>query len=163
MGDIWIKAGGIYNPVNIKTGVKQPGGTGGSPNIVSLRKLTDAVFRRSIDAYYLLRVQFIAGPTPKVDVRLVDLLQIMESYVRFDSGHGQLMLMAKEFDEDRPSPKYGVIDAKRALEHLQERRKIGDERLTANRRRARTEATKAMDGFDGSAPIDQTDARLKAP
>jgi hypothetical protein len=162
MGDIWIECGGIRNPVNIKTGVKQPGGTGGSPNIVSLRKLTDAVFTRSIDAYYVLRIQFLAGPTPQVDVRLVDLLDIVKDYVRFDSGPGQLMLKAKEFDTRRPLPRYTAVNPKTALAHLQERREDGDKRLVDNRRRARTAMRNKMKGFTGSGPIKQKDLGLKA-
>src|SRR5690242_14677112 len=89
MGDIWIESGGVFNPINIKTGVKEPGRrSGGQPNLVSLSKLTQAVFRRWIDSYYLLFIRFIATDPPDVDVTLVDLLHIVEDYAHFDAGTG---------------------------------------------------------------------------
>ena len=48
MGDIWIKADGIYNPVNIKAGIV----TAGMPNIVSLAKLLTRLLKHQIDSYY---------------------------------------------------------------------------------------------------------------
>jgi hypothetical protein len=69
-------------------------------------------------------------------VRLVDLFHIMQDYVRFDSGHGQLMLKAKEFHDDPPTPRYEALEAGATLAHLQEIRADGNRRLANNRKKA---------------------------
>jgi hypothetical protein len=160
MGDVWIEGGGVFNPVNIKAGVKEPGRrSGGQPNLVSLTKLTEAVFRRWIDSYYLLFVRFIASEPAGVSVTLVDLLHIAEEYAHFDAGTGQLMLRAAKFD-DPPPPVYTIADPKAALEHLLAVRRDGNERLIAKRRQDFKKIQREMAGFDGTAPLDQTGLEL---
>jgi len=162
IGDIWIKGGGIFNPINIKTSVISPRGASGSPNIVALNKVTAGVFKRQIDAYYLLFVHLVKGDPPMVRVRLVDLFHIVRGYVRFDSGHGQLMLNAKKFHDHPPPLKYKAVEAGAALAHLQEVRSDGNRRLASNRKKTLKEMTVAMSGFDGSTPINQIGMRLEA-
>jgi hypothetical protein len=160
MGDIWIESGGVFNPINIKTGVKEPGRrSGGQPNLVSLTKLTEAVFRRWIDAYYLLFVRFLAEQPPTVSVTLVDLLHIVEDFAHFDAGTGQLMLRSSRFD-DPPVPIYAVVDAQSALEHLLSVREDGNRRLQAKREADLSKVRAEMARFDGSAPLDQTGLAL---
>jgi hypothetical protein len=102
MGDIWVKANGFYNPVNVKAGIT----TNGNPNVVSLTKLIDRLFKHQIDSYYLLIVKTplvdgsIVGTTPKVF--LIDLLDYLD-YINFDAGPGQIMLKEKEL--------YEILDA----------------------------------------------------
>ncbi|HEV3047800.1 MAG TPA: hypothetical protein VGY13_10620 [Solirubrobacteraceae bacterium] len=162
IGDIWIKGGGIFNPINIKTSVISPRGAGGSPNIVALKKVTAGVFKRQIDSYYLLFVHLVNEQPPSVRVRLVDLFHIVRDYVRFDSGHGQLMLNAKKFHDHPPPPKYAAVEASAALAYLQEIRADGNRRLAANREKDLRTMTAAMAGFDGSTPIDQEGMSLEA-
>lgn len=95
MGDLWILDNGMYNPVNIKSGIT----TNGNPNVVSLAKLIDRLFKHQIDSYYLLIVKTplvdgsIIGTKPKV--YLIDLLDYLD-YTSFDAGPGQVMLKEKE-------------------------------------------------------------------
>lgn len=99
MGDVWIKSGGIYNPVNVKAG---EAGKNGQPNMVSLTKLIDAILSEEIDSYYLLIVKMELSVdqnngrfiTPRV--YLVDMLDYL-SFITFDSGPGQSMLKEKQF------------------------------------------------------------------
>jgi hypothetical protein len=37
MGDLWVHSNGMYNPINIKSGIT----LNGNPNVVSLAKLVD--------------------------------------------------------------------------------------------------------------------------
>jgi hypothetical protein len=55
MGDIWVEDSSIYHPINVKTGVV---GAEGQPNLVSLKKVLDALLGLQIDSYYLLFVKF---------------------------------------------------------------------------------------------------------
>ena len=99
MGDVWIKSGGIYNPVNVKAG---EAGKNGQPNMVSLTKLIDAILSEEIDSYYLLIVKMELSIdqddgrviTPRV--YLVDMLDYLD-FITFDSGPGQSMLKEKQF------------------------------------------------------------------
>jgi len=99
MGDVWIKSGGIYNPVNVKAG---EAGKNGQPNMVSLTKLIDAILSEEIDSYYLLivKMELSIGKdngriiTPRV--YLVDMLDYL-NFITFDSGPGQTMLKEKPF------------------------------------------------------------------
>lgn len=54
MGDVWLYDRGIYHPVNVKVEIV---GSEGQPNLVSLKKVLDAVMARRIDSYYLLIVK----------------------------------------------------------------------------------------------------------
>lgn len=99
MGDVWIKSGGIYNPVNVKAG---EAGKNGQPNMVSLTKLIGAILSEDIDSYYLLIVKMELSIdknngriiTPRV--YLVDMLDYL-NFITFDSGPGQSMLKEKQF------------------------------------------------------------------
>jgi hypothetical protein len=163
MGDIWIESGGVFNPINIKTGVKEPNRrSAGQPNLVSLAKLTQAVFERWIDSYYLLFIRFLASDPPTVTVRLVDLLHIVEEFAHFDAGTGQLMLRASRFD-DPPPTRFAVAEPQAALAHLLAVREDGNQRLQANRDRDLAKVKAEMAGFDGSTPIDQGGLELDPP
>jgi len=93
MGDVWLKSGGIFNPVNVKTGVS---GANGQPNLVSLKKLLRALLNDQIDSYYLLFVKFDLGPPVRPKVFLVDLLGHLE-FATYDDGPGQMMLLEEKF------------------------------------------------------------------
>ena len=93
MGDVWLKSGGIFNPINVKTGVS---GSNGQPNLVSLKKLLRALLNDQIDSYYLLFVKFELEEVVKPKVVLVDLLDHLE-FATYDDGPGQMMLRESEF------------------------------------------------------------------
>ena len=42
MGDIWIRSQGIYNPINVKSGLQA---MKGQPNVVSMQKLLDYILK----------------------------------------------------------------------------------------------------------------------
>ena len=65
MGDVWIEENKIYHPTNVKTGIT---GSEGQPNMVSLKKVLDALLEQRIDSYYLLIVKMTLGEKiePKV-------------------------------------------------------------------------------------------------
>ena len=93
MGDIWIKSNGIYNPVNIKTGIC----SSGQPNIVSLTKLLDRLLRHQIDSYDLLIIKFtLTDKQADFNVYFVDLLDYLD-FITFDMGPGQVMLRENDF------------------------------------------------------------------
>ena len=99
MGDIWIQSNGIYNPVNIKTGIE----TDKSPNIVSLTKLLMRLLQHQIDSYYLLVVKFIKFQTQyQPNLYFFDLLDYLD-FTNFDLGPGQIMLQEKKFYEHADS------------------------------------------------------------
>ena len=54
MGDIWVRSQGIYNPINVKSGLQN---MRGQPNVVSMQKLLDYILKRWIDSYHLLIVK----------------------------------------------------------------------------------------------------------
>lgn len=145
MGDVWIKSGGIYNPLNVKAG---EAGKNGQPNMVSLTKLLDALIDHEIDSYYLLIVKMRLRSLPaaaEVDdselqpdtivpnVYLVDMLDWL-SFVTFDAGPGQTMLKEKSFYEAADA---GHVPAERTLSEkvssLIDLLEDGDRRLIKNR------------------------------
>lgn len=86
MGDLWLEAGFIYNPVNIKAGEY---GRNGQPNLVSLKRVLVALAGCLIDSYYLLIMkvgQTASGYEPHV--YFVDMLDFLD-YTVFNSGPGQ--------------------------------------------------------------------------
>jgi len=110
MGDVWLRSGGIYNPVNVKAG---EAGKNGQPNMVSLTKLLDALLSHQIDSYYLLIVKMRLATVPAsadvpessltpdeitANVYFVDMLDYLD-YITFDAGPGQTMLREKQFYE----------------------------------------------------------------
>ena len=93
MGDVWVHSQGIFNPVNIKSGLQ---GMKGQPNLVSMQKLLDYLCNRWIDSYYLLIVKFELRNRLSPDVYLVDLLDWTD-FVTYDAGPGQIMLREQDF------------------------------------------------------------------
>ena len=61
MGDIWVHSNGMYNPINIKSGLQN---MKGQPNVVSMQKLLDYILKRWIDSYYLLIISSTCRETP---------------------------------------------------------------------------------------------------
>ena len=92
MGDIWVRSQGIYNPVNVKSGLQ---GMRGQPNVVSMRKLLDYILKRQIDSYYLLIVKFDLSENITHKLYLVDLLDWID-FITYDAGPGQIMLREQE-------------------------------------------------------------------
>jgi hypothetical protein len=93
MGDVWIRSSDMYNPVNVKAGEQ---GKKGQPNLVSMQKLLDYIFKRWIDSYYLLIVKFRLDQPIQHNVYLIDLLDWLD-FVAFDAGPGQIMLRENDF------------------------------------------------------------------
>lgn len=99
MGDFWIEAGGIYNPVNIKAGEY---GKNGQPNLVSLKRVLSALVNCVIDSYYLLIMKISHAKGNYVPyVYFVDMLDFID-YTTYNSGPGQMMLKESQF--------YPVVD-----------------------------------------------------
>lgn len=158
IGDIWIYSKGIYNPVNIKTGIITD--TQGQPNLVSLRKLLTAICERKIDSYYLLIIRFDLKEEEPV-VHFVDLLDCLE-YVHFDSGPGQIMLKQKDFYDafvhsKATSNTIKLIEkAKKLLEMFKE----GNVKLAENRKDAEKNLEKIVSQFDENKQIKQEDLNV---
>jgi hypothetical protein len=93
MGDVWIRSAGIFNPINVKAGEQAKKG---QPNLVSMQKLLDYIFRRWIDSYYLLIVKFKLPAPIEHKCYLIDLLDWLD-FVAFDAGPGQIMLQEHDF------------------------------------------------------------------
>lgn len=134
IGDVWVTEAARAHPVNVKTGVWAGPRQGGSPNIVSLKRLIDELARGRIDAYYLLLVRFTqARPAPTVRVHLVDLFDHLD-HVAFDAGPGQLMLRESRFypalDAGWAPP---TTTAEQRLDRLFAMYADGVQRLIANR------------------------------
>ena len=133
MGDIWLEHGGIYHPINVKTGVSS---SNGQPNMVSLKKVLDALLLRQIDSYYLLMVKLEVQQPIRCVVHFVDMLDYLD-YVTFDSGPGQIMLKARAFFAARS---IGVVPPTRTIaekvNRLVELLEDGERRLAENRKRA---------------------------
>ena len=93
MGDIWVYSEGMFNPLNVKSGLQ---GMGGQPNLVSMRKLLDYLLNRWIDSYYLLIIKFDLSDEITHKTYLVDMLEWTEC-ITYDAGPGQIMLREQEF------------------------------------------------------------------
>ncbi len=137
MGDVWLKHNGIYHSINVKTGVSS---TNGQPNMVSLKKVLDALLLFKIDSYYLLMVKPEIEKPIRSTVYFVDMLDYLD-YVTFDSGPGQIMLKAKAFFGAMAN---GVKPVKRTIRQKVDRLfnvlEDGDRRLAKNRK-------KTLDGY----------------
>lgn len=136
MGDVWLKANGIFHPINVKTGEY---GSNGQPNMTAMGKILEALLTRQIDAYYLLIVKL---RLPKVDengiipiVYFVDMLDYLDA-MTFDSGPGQIMMREVQF--------YALLNSNRLPVQLTLRQKVGklfsmledgERRLIMNRER----------------------------
>jgi hypothetical protein len=132
MGDIWLESGGIYHPINVKTGVSS---TNGQLNMVSLKKLLDALLGQQIDSYYLLMVKFEIQQPITCIVYFIDMLDYLD-YVTFDSGPGQIMLKSRlffPFLAQQKNPPRRTI--KQKVEHLLALLEDGERRLVENRKR----------------------------
>jgi hypothetical protein len=130
MGDVWLEDNRIMHAINVKTGVV---GVEGQPNMVSLKKLLEALLEAQIDSYYLLFVKMKLDKEIAPSIVFVDLLDYLD-FVTFDSGPGQLMLKAKafflqDFAPRVPSPLSAKVEGLMAL--LED----GERRLRLNRER----------------------------
>ena len=108
MGDIWVRSQGIFNPVNVKSGLQ---GMKGQPNVVSMQKLLDYLFKRWIDSYYLLIIKFDVSTEVTHNLYLIDLLDWME-FITYDAGPGQIMLREQELYEEID---YGSVPARTSV------------------------------------------------
>lgn len=132
MGDVWLKSGGIFNPINVKTGVS---GANGQPNLVSLKKLLRALLHDQIDSYYLLFVKFELGSAIRPKVSLVDLLSHLE-FATYDDGPGQMMLLEEKFFAAMDGGHLGSTDSIiTKIDWLFALLKDGNRRLLQNRQR----------------------------
>ena len=132
MGDIWLEQEGIYHPINVKTGVST---TNGQPNMVSMKKLLDALLMHQIDSYYLLMVKLEIQQQITCVVHFVDMLDYLD-HVTFDSGPGQIMLKARSFftaRSTRKTPPKRIMREK--VEFLLDLQEDGERRLAENRKR----------------------------
>lgn len=93
MGDVWVYSDKMFNPINVKAGLQ---GMSGQPNLVSMQRLLDYVFKAWIDSYYLLIIKFDIGETMTHKAYLVDLLDWTD-FITYDAGPGQIMLREKDF------------------------------------------------------------------
>lgn len=145
MGDIWTRSRGIYNPINIKSGLM---GMNGQPNLVSMQKLLDYLFNRWIDAYYLLIVKFEDTRTRITPhVYMIDLLDWLD-FVTYDAGPGQIMLREQEF--------YSAFDSNHMPQEKSIHEKVGVlfnlsdaqiRNLIANRERRLARQSKRLESF----------------
>lgn len=155
MGDVWLKSGGLFNPINVKTGVS---GANGQPNLVSLKKLLRALVKDQIDSYYLLFVKFELVPTVRPKVFLVDLLDHLE-FATYDDGPGQMMLLEEKFFTAMTG---GINDASWSMtakiDRLFEMLKDGNRRLIQNRERTIADFEKRIAEYKAHSRhiIDQT-------
>ena len=158
MGDIWVHSQGMFNPINVKSGLQ---GQNGQPNVVSMQKLLDYLFSHWIDSYYLLIIKFDVSSDITHKAYLVDLLDWLE-FVSYDAGPGQIMLREKDFyeafDANRPPQKQA---AKAKVEQLfglferQVRALISNRETRLGRQTDMLEAFLAADFF-----VDQSSMRF---
>ena len=148
MGDVWIRSGGMFNPVNVKAGVH---GSAGQPNLVSLTKLINALLGREIDAYYLLFMKTEVRPDQLVPhVYMVDMLDYLD-FVTFDAGPGQAMLKEKQFFEEITRYQPPSLTVPEKLERCFELLEDGDRRLIENRKKKMDQMRKRLDRYRTSA------------
>jgi hypothetical protein len=130
MGDLWLEDGGIYHPVNVKTGIV---GAEGQPNLVSMKKILDGITHRLIDSYYLLIVKISIRPKGiEPHVYFIDMLDWLD-FLTFDSGPGQIMLKAKAFFVAYETRKVERLAVKEKLKTLMALYEDGERRLQENR------------------------------
>lgn len=147
MGDIWLKSGGIYNPINVKAGEI---GKNGQPNMVSLKKLLMALLTRQIDSYYLLIVKMRLSIPRAAQVYFVDILKHLQ-FTTFDSGPGQIMLREREFYAamDRgPTP--SATTMREEIANLLAMLEDADLRLIRNRKRKLAAIRAKLTDYDGA-------------
>lgn len=147
MGDIWACSKGIYNPINVKSGLQD---MRGQPNVVSMQKLLDYLFSRWIDSYYLLIVKFDISKRSEITHRtyFFDLLDWTD-FITYDAGPGQIMLKEQDFydayDSGSAPPCRSIQEKVSRLFDLFEQRV---EALFQNRRRRLRRQRKQLERFD---------------
>lgn len=158
MGDIWVHSQGIFNPINVKSGLL---GSKGQPNVVSMQKLLDYIFQRWIDSYYLLIIKFDITSRITHQTYLVDLLDWTE-FIAYDAGPGQIMLHEQDFYDafdsgHRPSSR-SILEKTEALFHLFETQV---QVLLANRQARLDRQRNSLGGFLNSPfTVDQSGMRF---
>lgn len=133
MGDVWLHSNGLFNPINVKTGVV---GANGQPNLVSLKKLLRVLLADRIDSYYLLFVKFDLSNEPAPKVFLVDLLEHLH-FATYDDGPGQMMLREQDFFSEMESGRLSAtgLTMLEKIVRLFDLLKDGNRRLILNRER----------------------------
>ena len=158
MGDVWVHSNGMFNPINVKSGLQ---GMSGQPNLVSMQKLLDYIFKAWIDSYYLLIIKFDIENTITHNAYLVDLLDWTE-FIAYDAGPGQIMLRERDFYdavESGHTPSDQSIATK--VEHLFGRFEEGVQSLFANRQQRLARQRKLFENFsERSFAVDQSDMRF---
>ena len=121
MGDIWVRSQGIFNPINVKSGLQD---MRGQPNVVSMQKLLDYLLRRWIDSYHLLIVKFDLSAGISHKLYFIDVLDWID-FITYDAGPGQIMLreqdLYSELDSNGVPPSRTVFEKVDALFKLFER------------------------------------------
>ena len=158
MGDIWVRSEGIFNPVNVKSGLL---GSKGQSNVVSMQKLLDYIFKGWIDSYYLLIVKFDVSAPITHRTYLVDLLDWTD-FIAYDAGPGQIMLHEQDFynafDAGSLPPAKSIIEKTEALFRLFE---DGVERLLSNRQERLARQRRVFENFlGGKFTVDQSGMRF---
>ena len=158
MGDIWINSQGIYNPLNVKSGLL---GSKGLPNVVSMQKLLDYIFKNWIDSYYLLIIKFDISASITHQTYLVDLLDWID-FISYDAGPGQIMLHEQDFydafDSGQTPPEKSILEKTESLFHLFETKV---QVLLANRQdRLNRQRTSLTNFLNSEFAIDQSKMRF---
>lgn len=156
MGDIWVSSRGIYNPINVKSGLQD---MRGQPNVVSMEKLLNYLFRCWIDSYYLLVIKFDVSKPSDITYQtyFFDLLDWTD-FVTYDAGPGQIMLKEQDFYDAYES---GPARPRRSMQEKVERLfslfEQQVEALFQNRRKRLRRQRKQLGRFD-DAPfrVDQS-------
>jgi len=146
MGDVWLKDNGIYHPINVKTGIV---GSEGQPNLVSLKKVLNAIMERQIDSYYLLIVKMQLNKEDEdieSSIYFLDMLDWLD-YVTFDSGPGQMMLRAVKFFNEYDPNKIIKLDIRGKVQKLMNLYEDGEKRLRKNRERVLEKYKKKFSKF----------------
>ena len=159
MGDIWVRSGRIYNPINVKSGLQD---MRGQPNVVSMEKLLNYLFRCWIDSYYLLIVKFDISKRSDIthETYFFDLLDWTD-FVTYDAGPGQIMLKEQDFydayDSESAPPRRSMQEKVDRLFGLFEQQV---EALFQNRRRRLSRQRAQLDRFDAHFSVDQSKMRF---
>jgi len=158
MGDVWVYSNNMFNPINVKAGLQR---MSGQPNLVSMQKLLDYVFKAWIDSYYLLIIKFDHREVITHKAYLVDLLDWTD-FITYDAGPGQIMLRENDFYnafEDGHTPPKGPIASK--VESLFTRFEEGVRSLFTNRQQ-RLERQRKLFGSFAKKPfaVDQSEMRF---
>ena len=108
MGDIWVHSRGIYNPINVKSGLQN---MHGQPNVVSMQKLLDYIMKRWIDSYHLLIVKFDLSDEISHKLYFIDVLDWID-FVTYDAGPGQIMLREQDLYDELDA---NIVPTKRTI------------------------------------------------